>query len=262
MTIFDIKSLDLLKKIIYNKLVEDTEGCDFMKMLKRLIPIISIITTIFTTISMNTFATGYTDKGNANAAINKPNLTMDKIVLSQSEAAGKTITVNLSVSGADLAYAPTGLHIYWDSRLTLANNQHNLPMVKRGSATQSLSGVSQRDYSNTENGMDGYFVCTAGSGNFGADGVMWSFTFILPDNAKAGDVYPFDIMYKANANARDLFTNATDDTAGKNMQAYVFTKGIYSSDNPTFTAPSTDIAKVPALTNINKTYDGYIAVSK
>ena len=37
-------------------------------------------------------------------------------------------------------------------------------------------------------------------------------------------------------------------------------KGIYSSDNPTFTATAADILKVPALANINKTYDGYIAV--
>lgn len=46
------------------------------------------------------------------------------------------------------------------------------------------------------------------------------------------------------------------------MQDYAFTKGIYSSDNPTFTASSADIAKVPSLANINKTYDGYIAISK
>lgn len=233
-----------------------------MKTIKKILSAFAIVATTFTSVSMNTFATGYTDEGNANAAINKPHLTMDKIVLTQSEAAGKTITVNLNVSGADLAYAPTGLHIYWDSRLTLANDKRGMPMVKRGSATQWLSGVYEKDYSNAENGMDGYFVCTAGSDNLGTDGVMWSFTFILPDNAKAGDIYPLDIMYKANANAKDLFTNKTNNTAGKNMQAYVFTKGIYSSDNPTFTASSTDIAKVPALANINKTYDGYIAINK
>lgn len=44
------------------------------------------------------------------------------------------------------------------------------------------------------------------------------------------------------------------------MQAYTFKKDIYSSDNPTFTATAADILKVPALANINKTYDGYIAV--
>mgnify|MGYP003179650585 CR=1 FL=1 len=46
------------------------------------------------------------------------------------------------------------------------------------------------------------------------------------------------------------------------MQAYTFKKGIYSSDNPTFTATAADILKVPALANINKTYDGYIAISQ
>lgn len=233
-----------------------------MKTIKQILSAVAIITTTFTSVSMNTFATGYNGGGNANAAINKPHLTMDKIVLTQSEAAGKTITVNLNVSGADLAYAPTGLHIYWDSRLTLANDSHGRPMVKRGSALAELGGLSKEDFSETANGMDGYFVCTAGSDNSGADGVMWSFTFILPDNAKAGDIYPLDIVYKSNPNASDLFTNVKNDANGKNMQAYVFTKGIYSSDNPTFTASSADIAKVPTLANINKTYDGYIAISK
>jgi len=232
-----------------------------MKKIKKLVAAMAAATT-FASVSMNVFATQYVGGGDANAAINKPNLTMDKIVLSQSEAAGKTITVNLSVSGADLAYAPTGLHIYWDSRLTLANDSHGRPMVKRGDALEYLSGISKEDTTASQYGMDGYFVCTAGSGNYGMDGVMWSFTFILPDNAKAGDVYPFDIMYKSTQYAHDLFTNATDNANGKNMQAYVFTKGIYSSNNPTFIASSADIAKVPALKNINKTYDGYIAISK
>ncbi|MDE5946115.1 MAG: hypothetical protein K2G63_02220 [Oscillospiraceae bacterium] len=233
-----------------------------MKTLKKLISTVAVIATTFASVSTNTFATGYVGGGNANAAINKPHLTMDKIVLTQSEAAGKTITVNLNVSGAHRAYASTGLHIYWDSRLTLANDSNGMPMVERGNALKWLGGLSTKDPTAAQYGMDGYFVCTAGSGNSGTDGVMWSFTFILPDNAKAGDVYPFDIIYKANPNAEDLFTNVTDDTDGKNMQAYAFTKGIYSSDNPTFTASSADIAKVPALANINKTYDGYIAISK
>lgn len=232
-----------------------------MKKLKKLVAVMAAATT-FASVSMNVFATEYVGGGDANAAINKPHLTMDKIVLSQSEAAGKTITVNLSVSGADLAYAPTGLHIYWDSRLTLANDSHGRPMVKCGDAIEDLMKISKEDPSAAQYGMNGYFVCTAGSGDYGMDGVMWSFTFILPDNAKAGDVYPFDIMYKATTNAKDLFTNSKNNTAGKNMQAYAFTKGIYSSNNPTFTASSADIAKVPALKNINKTYDGYIAVSK
>lgn len=186
-----------------------------MKMLKRLIPIIFIITTIFTTISMNTFATEYTDKGNAYATINKPHLTMGKIILSQSEAIGKTIKVNLNISGANLAYAPTSLHIYWDSLLKLANNKHNPSMIKHGSVTQSLSEIYERDYSNTENGMDDYFSCTTRSGNLSANDVTWLFR--------------------------------------KNMQVYVFIKDIYSSNNPIFTAPFTDIAKVSALANTNKT---------
>ena len=76
----------------------------------------------------------------------------------------------------------------------------------------------------------------------GIDGTMWSFTFILPNDAIIGDVYPIDIVYKSG----DRFTHYADDDEGDNMQAYTFKKGIYSVDNPTFKASAND---------------GYIAVS-
>ena len=231
-----------------------------MKMLKQFVSAVVAVSTALTVVSMNVSATGYTDKGNADMAINKPKLTMDKVVLKKSEAAGKEITVNLSVSGAELAYVATGLHVYWDSRLELKKDDHGWPMIKRGDATQYLSGIDMHDTSELSRGMDGYFLTTSGSGNDGLDGVMWSFTFILPDDATIGDVYPMDIVYRSSANAHDLFTNVRNDTNGLNMQAYAFTKGIYSADNPTFTANANDIVKVPALANIDKTYDGYIAV--
>ncbi len=107
--------------------------------------------------------------------------------------------------------------------------------------------------------MNGYFLTTAANSikNMGIDGTMWSFTFILPNDAIIGDVYPIDIVYKSG----DRFTHYADDDEGDNMQAYTFKKGIYSVDNPTFKASANDILKVPALSKINKTYDGYIAVS-
>ena len=232
-----------------------------MKMLKQFVSAVVAVSTALTVVSMNVSATGYTDKGNADMAINKPKLTMDKVVLKKSEAAGKEVTVNLSVSGADRAYASTGLHVYWDSRLKLKTEANNFPMIERGSAINYLScGFPTHDPTAAERGMDGYFLVTAGSNNYGLDGVMWSFTFILPDDATIGDVYPIDIVYKSNKSACDLFINRECNTNGYNMQAYAFTKGIYSADNPTFTANADDIVKVPALANIDKTYDGYIAV--
>ena len=234
-----------------------------MKIFKKFIAAATAVSATLCAVSMNVSATGYTDKGNADAAVNKPKLTMDKVVVTKSDIDNnKEVTVNLSVSGANMAYASTGIHVYWDPRLKIAENPKiNIPMVNKGDALRYLAcGLPTKDPTAAQQGMDGCFMATAGSGNYGLDGVMWSFTFILPDDAKTGDVYPIDIVYKSNAAAHDLFINSESNTAGYNMQAYAFTKGIYSSDNPTFTANPEDIVRVPALANINKTYDGYIAV--
>lgn len=233
-----------------------------MKILKKLFSAVVAISTTLAIVSMNVSATGYTGKGDPNAAINKPKLTIDKKIVKISEV-NNQVTVNLRVSGANAAYCSTGLHVYWDSRLKLVNDPtYNQPMIDAGSAIQRLSHISPTKDSNaSKQGMDGYFMGTAGSGNYGLDGIMWSFTFILPKDAKIGDVYPIDIIYKATPYAKDLFTNFEDDTNGYNMQAYAFKKGIYSVDNPNFRASANDILKVPALSKINKTYDGYIAVS-
>lgn len=230
-----------------------------MKIFKRFIASAAAVSVSLCAGAMNVSATGYTDKGNADAAINKPKLTMDKVVVTKST---KEVTVNLKVSGANRAYASTGIHVYWDSRLRLAEDTSvNLPMIDRGDAIRRLAcDIPTKDPTAAKQGMDGYFMTTAGSNNYGLDGVMWSFTFILPDDAKIGDVYPIDIIYKSTAGASDLFINREVNTNGYNMQAYAFKKGIYSSDNPTFTADADDILRVPALADINKTYDGYIAV--
>ena len=227
-----------------------------MKILKKLFSAVVAISTTLAIFSMNVSATGYTGKGNPNAAINKPKLTIDKKIVKKSKVSDQ-VTVNLRVSGAQLAYCSTGIHVYWDSRLKLVNDPtYVLPMIDAGSAIQRLAhNIPQQDPNASKQGMDGYFMCTAGSGNYGINGIMWSFTFNLPKGAKIGDVYPIDIVYKPS----DCFINFANDDY--NMQAYTFKKGIYSSDNPTFKASADHILKVPALSKINKTYDGYIAVS-
>ena len=231
-----------------------------MKILKKLCSAVVAISTTLAIFSMNVSATGYTGKGDPKAAINKPKLTIDKKIVKISEV-NNQVTIDLKVSGAQLAYSTTGIHVYWDSRLELAiNSIFNDPEINKGNAIQKLAaGYPKEDRSGSQKGMNGYFLTTAGSSqkNMGIDGTMWSFTFILSNDAKIGDVYPIDIVYKPG----DCFTNYTNDDEGDNMQAYAFKKGIYSVDNPTFRASANDILKVPALSKINKTYDGYIAVS-
>lgn len=230
--------------------------------LKRAFSAVALTAVAASASSMSAFATGYAGEGNADAAVTKPTITLDKIVLTEDEAPGKQVDVNLSVSGAQLAYASTGFHVYWDSRLTLnVDATFGEAMVTKGDAIQRLSPSNPKeDSSASQQNMAGYFVATGGEKDLGIDGVMWTFSFTLPADAAAGDVYPLDIIYKSTPNAKDLFMNKAEDEDGNNMQAYAFTRGIYSSDNPTFAADAADIAKVPALADIDNTYDGYIAV--
>ncbi|MDE5936875.1 MAG: hypothetical protein K2G83_05675 [Ruminococcus sp.] len=229
--------------------------------LKRAFSAVALTAVAASASSMSAFATGYTGEGNADAAVTKPTITLDKIVVTADEAANKQVDINLSVSGADEAYCSTGFHIYWDSRLKLATDTRGYAMVKKGDALEKLANDDPTaDPSASQQNMSGYFVCTGAKSDLGFDGVMWTFSFVLPEDAAAGDVYPLDIIYKSTPNAEDLFMNKAEDEDGKNMQAYAFTKGIYSSDNPTFAADAADVAKVPALADIDSTYDGYIAV--
>ena len=230
--------------------------------LKRAFSAVALTAVAASASSMSAFATGYAGEGNADAAVTKPTITLDKIVLTADEAPGKEVKVNLHVEGAQLAYASTGFHVYYDSRLTLGVDEvFGAVMIKTGPAIQRLSPSNPKsDPSASQQGMSGYFVATGSETDYGINGDMWEFTFYLPDDAAAGDVYPLDIIYKSTPNAKDLFMNKAEDEDGNNMQAYAFTRGIYSSDNPTFAADAADVAKVPALANINNTYDGYIAV--
>ena len=91
---------------------------------------------------------------------------------------------------------------------------------------------------------------------------MWTLEFKLPATVAEGDVYPIDIIYKSNENAEDLFVNTEVNQAGQLMQAYTFTKGIYNAkENNTFAANAADVEKCSALADIDKSYDGYIAIA-
>jgi uncharacterized membrane protein len=88
---------------------------------------------------------------------------------------------------------------------------------------------------------------------------MWTFDLKVPADAKKGDVFPIDIIYR-NESAEDIFINKAVDETGCNMQAYTFVNGIYNSARP-FAASSANVAKVAALANIDTTMDAYIAIA-
>ena len=185
------------------------------------------------------------------------------VVYTAAEAKSKTVTVALKVDGAQLKYASTGFHIYYSDKLAITEDpDFGTINVNKGKAIEKLAASNPKEDPTAPAGMKGVFVSTACEKNLGINGEMWTIEFQLPSDVKEGDVYPIDIIYKSNKNAEDLFVNTEVDQAGNLMQAYTFTRGIYNSTvNNTFAANAADVAKCSALSSIDKSYDGYIAIA-
>ena len=153
-----------------------------------------------------------------NNATVKPTLTIEKKTVEAATAPGSTVTLKLTVEGAAGKYAPTGLHVQFDSRLKLV--QRDDEYAEKGDAGKKLSYTEEKD------GDNGFFVTTSADKDSGNDGVLWTFDLQIPADAKAGDVYPVEVAYKSTENAKDLFTNVDQNEEGQLMQAWVFTNGI------------------------------------
>ena len=150
-------------------------------------------------------------------ATTKPTVSLSQLEISLEEAKSP-VTIELSVKNAEGKYAPTGFHIDYDSRLTLVERD--------GDIAEKMAAGKKLNADMTPNGDHGLFVTTGASENSGRDGVLWAFDFQVPSDAKAGDIFPVEIMYKSTPNAKDLFTNVAQDDEGQLMQAWVFTNGI------------------------------------
>lgn len=244
--------------------------------IKKTIAAVAAISMTLSAMSFNSYAMDYSGGGNADEAIMKPVLTLDiegkgnqAFYDDLSDIAGKEITVSLNVSGAENAYAASGFHIYFDDRLELVENKWSLDVEAgeaiswKDPATGKWKGISPGEPMidpRAPKGFSGLFLSTAGDYNGGRDGTMWRIKFKVSQDVKAGDVFPFDIIYLENQNAADLFINTECDKAGVNMQAYLFTKGIFNPQNPNNFAKSENAAKVSALKNIRGDMDAYIAI--
>ena len=209
--------------------------------------------------------TDLTNYGTAANATVKPVLTIsvdgkgNEVVYDDAaDIAGKTITCSLDVSGAAGKYASTGLHVFFDSRLELVPNSKGAVATK-GAAIEDIMPSKPKADPTAPEGFSGFFVATAGEADDGQDGTMWTFDLKVPADAKKGDVFPIDIIYR-NESAEDIFINKAVDETGCNMQAYTFVNGIYNSARP-FAASSANAAKVAALANIDTTMDAYIAIA-
>ena len=193
----------------------------------------------------------------------KPHASLSRIVIPSSYA-GTTQTVTLSLEGADKKWSSALISVYYDKRLELVKNEFGDPSYKKGAASQFLNMMlvkEDKDSASLGNAWGGLAVTGASTSDNGLDGDVVTIDFKVPANAKPGDVYPFDIAYKSNPNGHSTFTNTANDAEGRLMQAYFFTKGIYDPVyNGNFAASAEDIARVPALANIDSGFDGYIAI--
>ena len=205
--------------------------------------------------------------GNPDAAQTQPKITVTVDgtaggkVFEPADARGKKVACTIEVSGADKKYATTGFHVRYDARLALATNNLGAIDVRTGGALEYSNAATPLEDPTAPAGRKGFFVASAGNGNVGLDGTMWTFSFTVPADAAAGDVYPIDIVSKSTGDARDLFVDSRVTDDGRNMQAYAFSKGIFCDGNPNAFASGADAAVCAALAGIAGDADGYIAIA-
>ncbi len=241
--------------------------------LKRAFSLVALGAVAVSAASMNAFAESEDARFSADGKFSaaeidasevKPTITVTQEVISLEEAkATPSRHIQVSVTGANAKYAATGFHIYYDKRLDVELDPFGGPAAETGAGAKYLTTKTpDADPTAADFDMKGFFVCSAADANKGLDGVVWEFNLMLPADAAEGDVFPIDILYRSNKTNEDLFTNVSKDTAGRLMQAYTFTRGIYSPEyNPNFKASDEDIAKCAALADINTGHDGYIAIA-
>ena len=200
-------------------------------------------------------------------ALNKPVLTVTVDgkeggrTFLLSEARGRSIDCTVKVSGANAQYGATGLRVHHSDKLLLATNHLGRIAVEPGKAVKQLARSNPVEDPTAPAGMKGFFAATAGKANYGIDGTMWTFSFTLSDDVEPGDVLPIDIVFRASESGWDRFSSIEDNAAGRNMEAYLFTKGIYTAVHTNAFATGADVAACAALAGIAGDADGYIAIA-
>ncbi len=161
---------------------------------------------------------GFSDSDIA-ASATKPKITVEKKELEKSDAAGKTITVQVSVSDAANKFATVSLIFCYDTRITLIKRSDY--WLTPGSALQGFATMSNKT---STDGCIRFDV--ANSSDKGKDGVLFEADFQVPAGIVGGEVFPIGIQYSSESETKSLFTNVNQDNAGSLMQAWTFTKGI------------------------------------
>ena len=146
----------------------------------------------------------------------------DKIGLYPEYANGKVQRVYVSVVGAQEPVSMMKFHIFYDKRLKIKKNSKDQVITAGRGVEKFTTGSSMvkegelafYSYSNNDIKLD--------------DSCLFMIDFIVPEDAKPGDIYPIGMSYIDDGIVCDLFINSAKDFAGKIQMTYVFTKGIYN----------------------------------
>jgi len=111
------------------------------------------------------------------------------------------VKIDYSVSGVAGQWESTGVHIDFDSRLTIKEKTATAIGTK-GSAVDDIEIF--KAVKDESVAVPSVFITTASSVP-GSNGVIYSFDVIVPANAKVGDKYEIKFRYKSG----DLFTSTT-----------------------------------------------------
>ena len=151
-------------------------------------------------------------------------LYTDKIGLQPEYARGKVQRVYISVANEDVPVNMMKFHIFYDTRLTVKKNS-------KGEAVAPGKGISENPFtSGSAIVKEGELAFYAYSNkDISLDKrCIFTIDFIVPENAKSGDLYPIGLAYVDDGIAADCFINLKKDDAGRKQMAYLFQKGIYN----------------------------------
>lgn len=138
------------------------------------------------------------------------------------------VTVNFTMAGADKKYSSFSWHVNFDNRLTLTDTTNGAKVGPALPAPGIMFNPTVLSTGSTEEGNASagqIWAATMAQAEDGGDGVMFTVEFKLPEDAKAGDVYPIgidDFFFSQFSN--DTFTNLNDDVDGQCMERYFFTE--------------------------------------
>jgi hypothetical protein len=149
-------------------------------------------------------------------------LYFDKIGIAPENAPGAVQRVYFSITGATEPVSQIKFHFYYDTRLTVVQN-NNKAYITAGSGLSGFTTGSAM----VEEGQLVFYAYSPEDILLG-NSCIFTVDFKYPDDAEQGEIYPFGLVYTVDDVAADTFIGSQQDDSGRLQMTYVFTKGIYN----------------------------------